>query len=233
MASLSLPWIKICGVTRDADLNLLADAGVDAVGFNFVPSSPRCIDRSSAAQLCERARELGLSRVAVVMDLDAAELRELTNSIDVDWIQLHGNERPEQLVDSQAKLAIKAISWSGRKSELALAQIWAETFHSPPATMSTLTGAFLVDAYAPGQGGGTGRTARWDLLQPRPEVFQDLPLVLAGGLNSDNVAEAILATRPDGVDTASGVESSPGIKCPIKVAAFASSARAAFERLKA
>ena len=230
-----LPRIKVCGVTKLEDLEVLAGAGVDSVGFNFVARSPRCIDTARATTLCARAAELGLSRVAVVMDLNAAQLEQLLDSVDVDFVQLHGSELPELLHACRGKDVIKAISWSGREEEVALAAAWNHSWTVNAGDGEATDGAsqlraFLVDAYAPEQGGGTGKVARWDLLVPRPSELDGIPLLLAGGLTGANVAEAIRQTQPDGVDTASGVESSPGIKLPAAVHAFASSAHAALER---
>ena len=232
----SVPRIKVCGVTRLEDLEVLADASVDCVGFNFVQRSPRCVDTARAQELCARAKELGLSRVAVVMDPEAAQLERLLHSIEVDFVQLHGTESIDLLGACGGKGVIKAVSWSGRDEEAALVAEWKAAFvderereAAPPAT-STLR-AFLVDAYAPEQGGGTGKVARWDLLLPRPRGLDGIPLLLAGGLNASNVADAIGQTRPDGVDTASGVESAPGVKLASAVHAFASSAVAAWMQL--
>lgn len=227
---MTIPFrIKICGVKRSADLNWLADSGADAVGLNFVRTSVRSLKVDPGREMAKLATTLGLRTVAVLMNPTADELRKFVATVPVDFIQLHGEELPELLVDFPDVAVIKSVSWSGRREEKQLARLWTE---SPAAARGQLR-AFLVDAFAPGVGGGTGRTARWDLLTPRPTCFGDFPLLLAGGLTPANVAEAILTTHCAGVDTASGVESSPGCKEEELVDAFVQNATGAFEDVTA
>jgi phosphoribosylanthranilate isomerase len=215
--------IKICGVKRAADLTWLAESGADAVGLNFVRTSVRSLKIDPGREMVKEANGLGLKTVAVLMNPTADELRKFVSTMPVDFIQLHGEESPE-LVDALPEIAIiKAISWSGRREEKHLARQWLESAAAARGQVS----AFLVDAFAPGVGGGTGRTARWDLLVPRPSCFGQIPIILAGGLTPANVGEAILATHCDGVDTASGVETSPGCKDEALVADFIETAKAA------
>jgi phosphoribosylanthranilate isomerase len=216
--------IKICGVKRAADLAWLADSGADAVGLNFVRTSVRCLKIDPGREMVKQAQGLGLKTVAVLMNPTADELRKFLSTVPVDFLQLHGEERPELLNDMPDIAVIKAVSWSGRREEKHLARLWLE---SDIAARGQLCG-YLVDAFAPGVGGGTGRTARWDLLAPPPTCFGDIPILLAGGLTPANVAEAILTTRCAGVDTASGVETSPGCKDEALVADFVRSANESF-----
>lgn len=234
--SIHLPLIKVCGVTREQDVPPLAAAGVTTVGLNFVPHSPRCVGNELARQLLARSSECGLTSVAVVMNPSIDELSRLLGELSFDYVQLHGAEPPE-LLDQldwsglhRPSGIIKAISWSGREEEGLLAEAWRT--HRGSANSSPLV-AFLVDAYAPEQGGGTGRVARWDLLTPRPAVLSGVPLILAGGIIPDNVAAAIAAVGPAGIDTASGVEASPGIKSEALVAGFGRAASEAFQQLAA
>lgn len=226
------PRIKVCGVTQIEDLSVLAAAGVDTVGFNFVAHSPRVVlDRGRAKALCARAAELNLLRVAVVMDPQSEWLLELLADVDVDLVQLHGQESPAIIEYCNGLPVLKATSWSERAQERQLVQAWqqlanGEHPHGRPAA-SQFRG-WLVDAFAPQQGGGTGRTARWELLKPTPPEFAGLPIILAGGLNPANVAQAITATAVAAVDTASGVEKQPGIKDPQLVEQFARNARKAW-----
>ncbi len=230
---LSLPVIKVCGVTREADLAVLRRAGVTAVGINFVPSSPRCVTIKVGRLLAVAARKLGLVSVAVVRDAAVAELIELLDETEFDLLQLHGSERPElldQLGYTTRKVAtqiIKALSWSGRQEEKAAAWVWSEYAAEPDSKFA----AWLIDAYAPNTGGGTGRLADWEQLVPRPIVLGPKPIILAGGLVPSNVGASIRKVRPDGVDTASGVERSPGEKSAELVNAFASQAREAYQEL--
>lgn len=243
----AIPRIKVCGVTRVEELDSIATAGVDTVGINLVPHSPRCVDLQRAQCLSEEASRVGLLRVAVFMDPSPRELDRILTDLEVDFVQLHGTESPDWARCCHGIDIIKAISWSGRSVEVELASAWlhfeqsrqaklnvhshaleeTETESSvedfPEHPVSALR-AFLVDAHAPGIGGGTGKRAAWDLLQPRPAVMGDLPMILAGGIGPENVGQAIEQTKPDGVDTASGVESSPGVKDVLRVRAFASNA---------
>lgn len=230
LTSLSRPLIKVCGVTRADDLLDLSRAGVNAVGLNFVPTSPRRIDFATGSRLAAIARELGLASVAVVRNPPPSTLVELLDRVEFDLLQLHGDESPALLDQASfdtrrpALGIIKAISWSGRDEELHIVEAWRGYAQRPKARLV----AWLVDAFAPDAGGGTGRLANWDLLVPRPAVLGDVPLILAGGLGPQNVATAIRQVGPQGVDTASGVEESPGLKSASLVVAFAQAALEGF-----
>lgn len=215
--------IKICGVTRAEDVRLVHDAGADAIGINLVSASPRFVDLSKARELCDLARQLKLRVAIVMMNADTEAMQHAIATIEPHILQLHGDELPKDLPDAAAALSIvKSLSWTGKSAEERLAKQWLEE-HSHRL-------AFLVDAYAPGVGGGTGKLARWDLLRPRPRALSAVPLLLAGGLKPENVAAGILSTQCFGVDTASGVESSPGVKDQRLVSKFVAAAKAAFEQ---
>lgn len=220
----SLPdhFIKVCGVTRESDLRALAAARIPAVGLNFVTTSPRYVEPPLARQLSRLAQELGLLRVGVVLDPSPGGLADLLDKVELDALQLHGSESPAIQAACRELPLIKAVTWSGRSAEQTLVEEWS--------SVDQLI-AFLVDAFVPGQAGGTGKTARWDLLAPRPACLGGLPLILAGGLHARNVAEAIAATHCQGVDAASGVESQAGIKDAEQVASFARHARSAWAEL--
>lgn len=226
------PRIKVCGVRTEVDLEVLAAAGVDSVGINLVAASPRVVSIERACELSAEAERLGLRRIAVVRNASVDELRRVVESRAFDLIQLHGDELPDVAVHCGGLPIIKAIAWSGRDEETEMARAWQQfAVHQTGVAAAGETSqlcAFLVDAYAPEIGGGSGRVARWDLIEPRPIVLEGLPLILAGGLTEANVASAIAATKPDGVDTASGVETRPGEKNAARVHAFASNARTAF-----
>jgi phosphoribosylanthranilate isomerase len=200
---------------------MLAASGVDAVGLNLVSSSPRCVTVEEGCQLAAFARELGLATVAVTMNESHRRLNTIIEQVRADFIQLHGAELPESVSHLKNSRIIKSVSWSGRTEEWTLAERWLNSDHLC---------AFLVDAYAPEVGGGSGRVARWDLLSPRPGCFNDYPLILAGGLTEHNLASAISQTQCEAVDSASGVENRPGEKDSNLVAAFVRSARTAFHQ---
>jgi len=230
------PKIKICGVGSSEDLQLIADAGADTVGINLVPGSHRHVELRVAGELADRAQQLGLRTVAVLMNPTAEVLRQVVDVAAWNFVQLHGVECPELLESCSSIQVIKAISWSGRKEEADLANAWSSWGKGGNQVLPLRESigvcpelsCFLIDAYAPLVGGGTGRTADWEGLQPRPEPLRPYPLLLAGGLTPENVRKAIAMTRCEGVDVASGVELRPGQKSADLVATFVANAMAGF-----
>jgi phosphoribosylanthranilate isomerase len=225
--------VKICGVTTPDDARIAAEAGADAIGLNFVPGSVRCLN-PEAARSVAAAVPTGVLKVGVFAGAAPTEIRRIAAEVGLDAIQLHGHlEGSAGLVDPPDTCA--ALADTGMKliravrleaDGLAAARRWlaaAEAAGARPALV-------IVDAStprnAPGSAlGGTGAKVDWAALAR--EAPLGIPLVLAGGLDPDNVAEAIRATNPSGVDTASGVESSPGRKDPHKVRSFVAAARQA------
>ena len=205
--------IKICGVTRPADAALAAEAGADALGLNFYAKSPRYVSLDQAAAIAA-ALPAGVKRVGVFVNADPAEIRRLASHVPLDLVQLHGDEKPE-IVDSLVGLAL-VRAFRCHAGQVDHVQAWLDEARRRGADLH----AALIDAYHPTEYGGTGKTADWSLLDKLRAAGVDLPLVLAGGLTSDNVAEAIRIARPDAIDTASGVEAGPGVKDDEKVRAF-------------
>jgi phosphoribosylanthranilate isomerase len=216
--------IKICGVTNVEDAVAAAEAGAEAVGLNFYLGTPRCVPR-------ERAMDIAASlprevvRVGVFVNAPLDELLETREAVGLDYLQLHGDEPPELLLE--LKLAGAFCLRAFRCGAEGLAPI--TQYLEACRTIDALPEAVLIDAHAPGQFGGTGKTVDWPMLHPLEGWILRRPLLLAGGLNPDNVAEAIKEARPWGVDTASGVEASPGRKDADRVRRFISSALAALE----
>ncbi|UQA55205.1 phosphoribosylanthranilate isomerase [Polyangium aurulentum] len=200
--------VKICGITRVIDAVLAADAGADMIGLNFVEGSPRRVDLRAAREIAERVRGQ-VELVGVVADEDEARLVELQRDVGLDWLQLHGDEPPER-VRRLLPRAFKAVR-VGSAEDASLAMAY-------PGEI------LLVDARVEGQLGGTGVRVDPALVQPLAATRR---VMLAGGLKPGNVADAVRAVGPWGVDTASGVESAPGIKDPDRVAAFIAAAREA------
>ncbi len=200
--------IKICGITNVADALLAAELGANALGFIFYPKSPRAITPAAARQIIAQLPPLVLS-VGVFVNEDAAIVLEVAEMVRLDWLQLHGEETPDYCRYLNRNV-IKAIRVQDRES---LAQM------SP---YQRIVRAFLLDTYAPGQKGGTGRTFDWSLAKAAQQYG---PVILAGGLQPDNVAAAIAAAAPQAVDVASGVEAAPGKKDPEKLRAFFRAAR--------
>jgi phosphoribosylanthranilate isomerase len=209
--------IKICGVTTPADAALAAQLGADAIGLNFYSNSPRYVAVRQAAAILEAILPF-VEPVALFVN----EPHELAPQVAVDLgmrtIQLHGQQQAVQF-DTHVRL-IRAFPV---RDQQALRDI-AEYILARRSTGEPLPSAILLDASVPGMHGGTGRTAPWELLTG---FDPGVPVILAGGLTPENVAEAIRIVRPWAVDVASGVESAPGRKDPEKMRRFIENARAA------
>jgi len=205
-------WIKICGITTVDDALAVVESGADAVGINLWPQSPRSLTLDDACAIADAVRTK-IEIVAVVVNESEDTLRAVLRSMAPHRLQLHGDETAGMLKHLQP-LAFKALGVA-RPEDVDI----AERF---PGDI------VLVDAHDREQRGGTGKTAPWDLAA---EIAGRRRTVLAGGLHPDNVAEAIARVRPWGVDTASGVEISPGKKDRAKITRFVENARAAFASL--
>jgi phosphoribosylanthranilate isomerase len=207
--------IKICGVTTAEDARRAALLGADAVGLNFHPGSPRYLDPAAAPAVL-RALPVFVEPVGVFVNQTILQIAEFIAPLQrIQTVQWHGEDR--EIVDCYPLHYIAAFAVRDADSLRSIVR-YIETCRG----MGRLPSAVLVDAYVSGRHGGTSRTAPWDLLAGfRPGV----PMLLAGGLTPDNVAEAVRVVRPYGVDVASGVESAPGIKDPEKMRAFIDRAR--------
>jgi len=199
--------VKICGLTTVDDALRCIEMGADAIGLNFWPGSPRCVDAARAREIVEAAGDRA-AMVGVFVDFTLDQVREILRETGLRWAQLHGDEPPE-LVAALLPNAYKAI---GVKDSSAI-----EVARSYPGEH------LLLDASVPGMPGGTGRTFDWDIASV---VAEERKLTLAGGLTPDNVAEAVRVVQPFRVDVASGVESAPGLKDPGLVRRFIEAARA-------
>jgi phosphoribosylanthranilate isomerase len=179
--------IKVCGVTTVEDACLAVECGADLVGVNLVPTSPRVLDPVAARAIAEAVRGRAVV-VGVVADRPLVELQELRRAARLDQLQLHGSEPPE-LLEALLPGAYKAIR-VGSAEDVELAATYGGE-------------QLLVDAKVSGMLGGTGATFDWRLVR---QLATERRLLLAGGLNPDNVARAVAEVRPWGVDVASGVE---------------------------
>jgi phosphoribosylanthranilate isomerase len=198
--------VKICGLTRAADVELAIDAGADVVGFIFAPS-PRRVDASQAAVLAQMAAGRA-RRVGLFMNPQAGEVEQALASVDLDLLQFHGQE-DNGFCRSFGLPFLKAISMLDESADRAILSY-------PDAV------GVLLDSHAPGGAGGTGETFDWNR-----RVDCDKPIWLAGGLQPDNVAEAVQRFQPYAVDVSSGVESSPGHKDESRVRQFIINAKQA------
>lgn len=203
--------VKICGITRAADAWAAVELGADALGFNTYPGSPRFIHLQNEAHWIAQLPTF-VTRVAVMVNPSAEEVKAVFNLPFIDAIQFHGREELEFCRQFESQPFIKAIAL---ENEMSLNG--ADTFG---------TRDLLIDAYRPGEFGGTGRLIDLDLAARFVEAFPMLRVVLSGGLTPQNVAHAIKMVRPFAVDVASGVESEPGKKDPDKIRGFISAVTA-------
>ncbi|MEX2525526.1 MAG: phosphoribosylanthranilate isomerase [Gammaproteobacteria bacterium] len=194
--------VKICGITRPEDAAAAAAAGADAVGLVFYPSSPRAVD-IGAARVLSRALPPFVTRVGLFVDADPAEIEAVLNSHCLDMLQFHGSEAPAdcERYDMPYMKAIKVMEGVDLHAQ-------ARRYNS--------ASALLLDTHVAGLAGGTGKTFPWE----RVPGDLSVPVVLAGGLNEENVIEAVSRVRPYAVDVSGGVESSPGIKDSARIRAF-------------
>jgi phosphoribosylanthranilate isomerase len=232
--------VKICGVTTAVDALTAADAGADAVGLNFVPGSPRCLDVTQARAVAA-VLPAGVLKVGVFAGMPAGDILRIAREVPLDAIQLHGHldgdddasdppDRCRELLSMPLIRAVRLDAGPAGDDRLAGARTWIEAAralgHGPAMV---IVDASVMPATEPGRLGGRGETVDWQAVAAARPL--DLPMAIAGGLTPANVAEAIARSGLRAVDTASGVEASPGQKDPEKVRAFVSAALAALAAL--
>ena len=245
--------VKICGITSVEDALMAGEAGADAIGLNFYEQSPRYVTPQQADSIVEGLREeYSADQVAVYAVFVNAAVD------DILWvirdarlfgaegglgIQLHGDEPPEllrglhehglgtsgDLLQAFGHVPTVPITRAIRCRDGDLSA--AGEYLKQCQKLGALPQAVLLDALAAGSYGGTGQAVDWPAVGQRGRALLGLPVVLAGGLNPENVAEAIAAARPDAVDVASGVESAPGKKDYAKTMAFVAKAKLALDEL--
>ena len=203
--------IKICGITNPEDALAAIEAGADLLGFNFYRKSARYIEPATARSIIVQIRSgVRVPRlIGVFVNSPALEIQSILREVDLDQAQLHGDESIELLTQVRG---FKAL----RPQSLVEAEDQAKTY----ATSDTP--ALLIDAYRKGEYGGTGHSGDWSLAA---QIAHQYPILLAGGLTPENVADAIRQVQPWGVDVASGVESAPGKKDAAKMRAFVVNAK--------
>lgn len=192
--------VKICGVTNLEDAQAAVEAGADAVGLNFYPPSPRCVDLNTAREIAAALPPF-VTRVGIFVDRDLEERQRIAAACGLDAIQLHGQETPAECQAAGPwRSVIKAFRVRGPETLEEL------------AAYAGVVQAWLLDTYVRGQPGGTGETFNWGLAVEARRRFPHVPLILAGGLTPENVAEAVQWVQPYAVDVAGGVEREPGRK---------------------
>ena len=194
--------IKICGITNIDDALMTIDAGADALGFNFVPDTPRYLkDTKAAAKIIEQLPPF-ITTVGLFVNAAPEVIQAIADECHLDMLQLHGDESP-QFCRGLNRRVIKAVRVKDESS----------CSHLSDYRVS----GYLLDTYVKGAMGGTGVAFDWRLAVKAKQYGQ---VILAGGLNPDNVGAAVQQVRPYGVDVSSGVEVSPGRKDLVKVQTF-------------
>lgn len=194
--------VKICGITRPQDAVTAAELGVDAIGLVFHESSPRAVDVQCARDIAAAVPAF-VTVVGLFVNAAAPEVSAILDSVPIELLQFHGQEGPEYCAGFQRRY-VKAVSMKEGVDVRKHARRYSSA------------SALLLDTYHDKKAGGVGRPFDWGLIPSSPEM----PIVLAGGLTVDNVADAILQVQPYAVDVSGGVEAEKGIKDAVKMAAF-------------
>jgi phosphoribosylanthranilate isomerase len=236
------PRLKFCGITREVDVEGAIEAGACAIGLNFVPSSLRYISLRLAADL-SRAAAGRIQRIGVFVNATPQHVADVLHVCELDGIQLHGDEplgwlrEAEQFEGLRDLPVLRSLPYRGAMDD-AIVSTWSNQVFDQASPVS----AILIDAFDPTARGGTGKTARWDLLSPRPHSFYPsntelaistkwppAPMILAGGIQPSNVSDACMIAQPSGIDVASGIETAPGIKDRDAMLAIADAVRSFFQ----
>lgn len=209
--------VKICGLSTPETLDAALDAGADMVGFVFFPSSPRNVSLNTARELSARVKSRA-NKVALTVDADDALLSNIVDVLRPDLLQLHGKETPARVGAIAQRFGLPVMKALPIETKADLGAI--------PSYIK-VADRLLFDARAPRDAtrpGGLGKPFDWHLLE---NLDPSIPFMLSGGLDPQNVAEAIRITRAPAVDVSSGVESAPGVKDVDKIRAFIRAAREA------
>ncbi len=197
--------IKICGITNVEDAHAAADSGADALGFIFVPETPRYVEVEAVRRIIGDLPPF-IAAVGVFADSSPEMIAEIARSCGLNAIQLHGSEAPEHCREVEALCRVPVIKAFRVKDRDSLS-----------AMRGYEVSAYLLDTYVKGKRGGTGEIFNWDLAEEAKTYGR---IIIAGGLTPQNVTRAIQQVRPYAVDVGSGVESSPGKKDHAKIKEF-------------
>jgi phosphoribosylanthranilate isomerase len=211
--------VKICGLTTRETLDVALDAGADMVGFVSFPASPRHLNLEMARDLGQRVQRRAV-KVALTVDADDATLANIVEALQPDMLQLHGSETVARLRDIKQRFGLPVMKVIAVETSADLV---------PLPGYAAVADRILFDARAPRDAtrpGGLGAVFDWHVLE---KLDLTLPFMVSGGLNAQNVAEAVRVTRAGGVDVSSGVERAPGVKDPEMIRTFIRAARAAQE----
>jgi phosphoribosylanthranilate isomerase len=208
--------VKICGISNELDAVVAARAGADAIGLNFYAKSPRCVSETQAVAII-RALPPFVEPVGLFVNEPWEKVAAAARRLGLRTVQIHADRMAPCPYAELRWLAARAVKDQGDLDDIKRLEDWP---------LAQRPAAILLDANVPGLYGGTGQQAPWDLLA---DLKLETPVILAGGLTPDNVAEAVRVVRPYGVDVASGVEARPGQKDHDKMRRFIAAARAAAE----
>lgn len=215
-------WVKICGIRDVQTARGVAALRPDAIGLNFYAKSPRVVDARTAAEIVRDLPD-GVEPVGLFVNHTVDEVVALCTEVGLRSAQLHGDETPRQVAELQHRLPSVKIIRALRVGPDGIESI--KNYLSECERLGVKLAACLVDALVDGVYGGSGKTVAWDAIAASHRGPDWPPLVLAGGLNPQNVAQAIAAVAPWGVDVASGVETSPGKKDLAAVKSFIENSR--------
>ncbi|WP_417747432.1 phosphoribosylanthranilate isomerase [Rosistilla oblonga] len=213
--------IKICGVRAAEDVRAAEPAGADCIGLNFYPPSVRYLQPDAAALLVQNTSTL--QSAGVFVNEPVERIQAIAETVKLDWVQLHGDET----LQTGSDLIAAGLSVI-RAVRLPTTQLTAATIDAIVLPWAEIGARILLDADGGPQFGGSGQRLDWDGIGRWAAQTSLGDWILAGGLNPDNVGDAILRSRAAAVDVASGTESAPGQKDPAKIAAFVDNAKAAW-----
>jgi phosphoribosylanthranilate isomerase len=209
--------VKICGLSAPETLDVAIEAGADMLGFVFFSASPRHLSYEAARRLGQQIHGRAL-KVALSVDASDGELSAMIEALAPDYLQLHGSESPERVRKTRSRFGIPIMKALPIAAPADIARM---------ADYANVADRLIFDARPPQAAtrpGGLGRRFDWHLLE---RIETEKPIMLSGGLDASNVAEALRITRAGGVDVSSGVERAPGVKDADKIRAFVAAVRAA------
>lgn len=217
-------WVKICGIRDVETARRVQDCGPDAIGLNFYSRSRRYVDRSIASEIADSVGGQ-LECVGLFVNASPQQIAATLETCSLSAVQIHGDETPQQLLAIQSVIGDCQLLRALRCDAAGLKTV--SEYLQQCQRLDVRIDRLLLDAAVPGQYGGTGRVGPWQQIADEYQFELWPPLVLAGGLNPENVASAIECVRPAGVDTASGVEEPAGIKDEDRCRRFVQAARGA------
>ena len=221
--------VKVCGVTTVEDAVMARDAGADALGLNFHPPSPRCLATGRALEIADAVRDQ-VVLVGLFVNAEVDQIVAAHKELGLDLVQLHGDEPPEFLAElCDAGLEDVPIMRAFRCESEGISPV--EAYLARCRDLECPPDFVLIDAHQVGAYGGTGVPVDWATAARYHGIADAPPLVLAGGLTPQNITEAIAQSQPMAVDTASGVESAPGVKDEQLVRQFVAKAKEAFAKV--